>query len=98
MASYKNFSQKSRAIKEGAYDNFDNALSHDPKKQKKINYKNWTEFLSYYRYYIDKFAVDILGMDNLFPFQRLLLRAMGRYPNIMLIMCRGRLCYAPNLW
>ena len=39
MASYKNFSQKSRAIKEGAYDNFDNALSHDPKKQKRINLK-----------------------------------------------------------
>ena len=34
MASYKNFSQKSRAIKEGAYDNFDNALSHDPKENK----------------------------------------------------------------
>lgn len=28
-------------------------------------------------------------MTNLFPFQRLLLRAMGRYPNIMFIMCRG---------
>ena len=89
MASYKNFSRKSRAIKEGAYNNFDSALSHDPKKMKKINYEEWTKFLSYYRYYIDKFAVDILGMDNLFPFQRLLLRAMGRYPNIMLIMCRG---------
>ena len=28
-------------------------------------------------------------MTNLFPFQRLLLRAMGRFPNIMFIMCRG---------
>lgn len=89
MASYRNFSFKSRAVKEGAYDNYDSALSYDPKKQKKIDYEEWTKFLSYYRYYVDKFAVDILGMNNLFPFQRLLLRAMGRYPNIMLIMCRG---------
>ena len=48
MASYKNFSQKSRAIKEGAYDNFDNALSHDPKKQKKKqrHYKNGLKIIS----------------------------------------------------
>ena len=77
MTSYKNFSQKSRAIKEGAYDNFDNALSHDPKKQKKINYENWTKFLSYYRYYIDEFACDILGL-KLYPFQRLMLRCRKR--------------------
>lgn len=89
MPSYKNYSKKLNAVREGAYDNFDNALSHDPKKMKKIDYEEWTKFLSYYRYYIDKFAVDILGMTNLFPFQRLLLRAMGRYPNIMFIMCRG---------
>lgn len=89
MASYKNFSKKVNAKKEGAYDNFDSALSYDPKRQKKIDYEEWTKFLSYYRYYIDKFAVDVLGMTNLFPFQRLLLRAMGRYPNIMFIMCRG---------
>jgi hypothetical protein len=89
MGSYNNFSQKSRTKTEGAYDNVDNALSYDPINIEKINYEQWTEFLSYYRYYVDKFAVDILGMDNLYPFQRLLLRAMGRYPNIMMICCRG---------
>ena len=56
---------------------------------KKINIENWAHFLSYYRYYVDKFAVDVLGMTNLFPFQRLLLRVMGRYPNTMIIACRG---------
>ena len=89
MASYKNFSQKRRAAQTWAYNNTDNPLSYDPINSEKIDYEEWTKFLSYYRYYIDKFAVDILGMDNLFPFQRLLLRAMGRFPNIMFIMCRG---------
>ena len=28
-------------------------------------------------------------MDNLFSFQRLLLRAMGRFPNTMILACRG---------
>lgn len=53
-----------------------------------IDYEAWTEFISYYRYYIDEFAMDILGI-NLFPFQRLILRAMARYQNEMLIACRG---------
>lgn len=89
MGSYKNFSQKSRAQADGLYDDFDSSLSHDPINVEKIDFEEWTKFLSYYRYYIDKFAVEILGMDNLYPFQRLLLRAMGRYPNTMLICCRG---------
>ena len=37
---------------------------------------------------IDKFATDILGL-NLYPFQKLILRAMARCPNAMLICCRG---------
>ena len=88
MASYKNFSQKRRAIQTWAYNNTDNPLSYDPINSEKIDYEEWTKFLSYYRYYIDKFAVDILGV-NLFPFQRLIMRAMARYPNAMLICCRG---------
>ena len=77
------------AQKTWGYDNMDSPLSYDPINSEKIDYEEWTKFLSYYRYYVDEFAVDILGMDNLFPFQRLLLRAMGRFPNIMFIMCRG---------
>ena len=89
MASYKNFSKKRRDEADWESNNTDSPLSYDPINQEKIDYEAWTKFLSYYRYYIDEFAVDILGMTNLFPFQRLLLRAMGRYPNVMFIMCRG---------
>lgn len=88
MASYKNFSQKKNIERNWGYNNTDSAYSYDPIKPEKIEYGEWTKFLSYYRYYIDKFAVDILGI-NLFPFQRLILRAMARYPNAMLICCRG---------
>ena len=88
MASYKNFSKKRRAEQDWSNNNTDSPLSYDPINQESIDYEEWTKFLSYYRYYIDKFAVDILGI-NLFPFQRLIMRAMARYPNAMLICCRG---------
>ena len=88
MASYKNFSQKRRAAQDWLDKNTDSPLSYDPINQEHIDYEEWTKFLSYYRYYVDKFAVDMLGV-NLFPFQRLILRAMARYPNAMLICCRG---------
>lgn len=70
------------------YDSIDNPASYDPINQEAIDYEEWTKFLSYYRYYLDEFAVDILGV-NLFPFQRLILRAMARYQNSMMICCRG---------
>ena len=89
MASYKNFSKRIQSERNWISNNTDEATSYDPINQEKIDYESWTKFLSYYRYYVDEFAVDILGMTNLFPFQRLLLRAMGRFPNIMFIMCRG---------
>ena len=90
MASYKNFGKRKQLENDwGFSENMDSPMSHDPINQEKINYEAWTKFLSYYRYYVDEFAVDILGMTNLFPFQRLLLRAMGRFSNIMFIMCRG---------
>lgn len=88
MASYKNFSKRRRAEADWDLYNTDSPLSYDPIKSEKIDYEEWTKFLSYYRYYIDKFATDILGV-NLFPFQRLIMRAMARYPNVMLICCRG---------
>jgi len=88
VASYKNFSKKRRAEQDWLTKNTDSPLSYDPINQEQIDYEEWTKFLSYYRHYIDKFAVDVLGV-NLFPFQRLILRAMARYPNAMLICCRG---------
>lgn len=61
----------------------------DSKDIGRINYEEWTKVLSFYRYYVDKFAVDCLGMDNLYPFQRLMLRAMATHNNTMIIACRG---------
>lgn len=69
-------------------DNIESTYTNDPIREENIDYEAWTQFISYYRYYIDAFAVDILGI-KLFPFQRLILRAMGRYQNSMLIACRG---------
>lgn len=88
MPSYKNFSFKSRKEKDGSYENYNSPDSHDPIKQQSINQEEWIKFISYYRYYIDEFATDILGV-KLYPFQRVILRAMARYQNSMLIMCRG---------
>lgn len=84
----RNYSLESRKIKEGKYDDFDSNFSHDPRNGEMIDYEAWSEFISYYRYYIDEFACDILGL-KLYPFQRLILRAMGRYQNSMFIACRG---------
>lgn len=69
-------------------ENIESTYTNDPIREENIDYHAWTQFTSYYRYYIDAFAVDILGI-KLFPFQRLILRAMGRYQNSMLIACRG---------
>lgn len=88
MASFKNFSQKSRALKDGSSMDMDSVFSHDPIKEEVIDYEAWAEFMSYYRYYIDEFAVNVLGL-RLYPFQRLILRAMARYQNSMFIACRG---------
>lgn len=67
---------------------FDSESSYDPISEVSIDYDAWTEFLSYYRYYIDEFAEDILGLE-LFPFQRVILRAMARGQMTILIACRG---------
>lgn len=88
MAVHKNFSKKSRNIKEGSNDNFDSPYSYDPIKEENIDIDEWVEFISYYRYYIDEFAVDVLKL-NMYPFQRLILRAMARYQTSMFIACRG---------
>ena len=67
---------------------YDNPMSNNIVNDEAIDYEAWTEFISYYRYYIDEVATDILGL-KLFPFQRVILRAMARYDSSMLIACRG---------
>nr|DAG31512.1 MAG TPA: large terminase [Caudoviricetes sp.] len=79
---------KSFADKTWEHNNTDSPYSHDPIKLESINYDDWASLLSYYRYYLDRFATDMLEL-RLFPFQKLILRAMARYPNVMLICCRG---------
>ncbi len=87
--SYKKYkiSQKIQEINGSKLD-LDNPSSHDPLQEENINYEAWAEFLSYYRYYVDEFITDILQF-KIFPFQRLIIRAMARYNNTMLICCRG---------
>ena len=69
-------------------EDFDSTYSNDPINEASIDYEAWTEFFSYYRYYVDEFAMDILHVD-LFPFQRVILRAMARGQFSCLIACRG---------
>jgi hypothetical protein len=61
----------------------DSPLSYDPIKDQDVNYDGWAKFLSYYRYYPDKFACEILGV-NLYPFQKLLFRAMAHHKDSVL--------------
>lgn len=88
MASYKNFSKKSRAQKDGSNDNLYCKESNNIRYEEKIDVEEWREFFSFYRYYVDRFAIEILGL-KLFPFQRLLLRAMARNNTIICSCCRG---------
>ncbi|MGM1044871.1 MAG: hypothetical protein ACQEXX_01855 [Bacillota bacterium] len=86
--SYKNYSKKSRKINDGHFNNYESSYSYDPVNRETINNETWMEYISYYRHYIDEFAVDVLGL-KLYPFQRLILRAMAKYQYSMLICCRG---------
>lgn len=90
MAIYKNFSSKSRKKQNGDYENLDSAYSYDPINDIKddLNNEEWKKFIAYYRKYIDKFCIEILGL-KLYLFQRLILRAMARNQYTMLICCRG---------
>lgn len=69
-------------------ENIESPYSNVTIKEESIDYEAWTNFISYYRYYLDEFAVDILGI-NLFPFQRVIIRAMARGQFSCLIACRG---------
>lgn len=63
-------------------------IDYKPKLTDTIEFEEWARFLSFYRYYVDKFATDILGL-KLYPFQCFLLRSMARKQNNMIIACRG---------
>ena len=43
-------------------ENVESVYTNNPVREENIDYEAWTEFISYYRYYIDAFAVDILGI------------------------------------
>lgn len=89
MNKYEKQQEKEKQLYDKKHaEDFDSTYSNDPINEVSIDYEAWTEFFSYYRYYIDEFAIDILGVD-LFPFQRVILRAMGRGQFSVLIACRG---------
>jgi hypothetical protein len=88
MPSYQNFSQHSRKVNDFSYHDFDSPDSYDPIKEEQINIENWVKFVSYYRHYIDEFAINVLGL-KLYPFQRVILRCMARYKESMFIASRG---------
>lgn len=89
MDKYEKQQEKEKQLYDQKHaEDFDSTYSNDPINEVSIDYETWTEFFSYYRYYIDEFAIDILGVD-LFPFQRVILRAMGRGQFSVLIACRG---------
>lgn len=89
MDKYEKQQEKEKQLYDKKHsEDFDSTYSNDPINEVTIDYEAWTEFFSYYRYYIDEFAIDILGVD-LFPFQRVILRAMGRGQFSVLIACRG---------
>lgn len=89
MDKYEKQQEKEKQLYDQKHaEDFDSTYSNDPINEVSIDYEAWTEFFSYYRYYIDEFAIDILGAD-LFPFQRVILRAMGRGQFSVLIACRG---------
>ena len=87
---HKNFSLESRREKDGEYNDHASPHSHDPIKNQNesLDKEEWRKFISYYRKYPDKFAIEVLGL-KIFLFQRLVLRAMARNQYVMLIMCRG---------
>lgn len=89
MDKYEKQQKKEKQLYDKRHaEDFDSTYSNDPINEVSIDYEAWTEFFSYYRYYIDEFAMDILHVD-LFPFQRVILRAMARGQFSVLIACRG---------
>ncbi|XZH99786.1 hypothetical protein ACSXEK_16400 (plasmid) [Clostridium perfringens] len=92
MATHKNFSKKKQLKQTGAYDNVDSPLANDPindTEKENLSDDAWIEYIDYYRQYIDKFCIEVLGLKLHF-FQRMILRAMSRHQYVCLICCRGK--------
>lgn len=83
-----NYSKYKQDLQADNHNNFDHVNSYSSRKPQVINVENWEYFLSYYRYHIDEFAINILKA-KLYPFQRLMLRAMAHHKYSMLICSRG---------
>ena len=45
-------------------------INNDEKTEDNLDYEEWTKFISYYRYYLDEFAVDI-------PFSKIDVKSNG---------------------
>ena len=56
-------------------------FSNDPIKKQQFNKDNWRLFIGYYRWYPDKLATDYFGLI-IYPWQRLVLRAIFRSSNV----------------
>lgn len=97
MTSYRNFSQKSRSIKDNnKYNNPQNIETTKVNENQIKSFENqkdkWRELCSYFRFYPDKF-LDVLAGDNpkitLYFYQRVYLRIMMRYRKVFLTATRG---------
>jgi hypothetical protein len=84
MPVYKNFSKKSRKRREGAFDDFDSPESNITVNEENINRESWRKFLAYYRYYIDEFAVDVLGLHLSISFSAVDIEGYGSKPVLQL--------------
>lgn len=82
------YNKKLKAKLNGAYDDFEAPESNIIVNEETVNKKAWMEFFGYYRYHIDEFAIDVLGL-KLYPFQRVILRGMVKHHSSMFIACRG---------
>lgn len=88
MGHIAGFSKKKQAIQNEQFLDPSSPFSNNVHKEESVKIENWKQFFSYYRYYIDKFVINVLG-QKIYPFQRLILRAMVRYQYSMLVCCRG---------
>ena len=88
MAHITGFNRKRQALQGEQYLDPASPFSNDVHNDETVKLENWKQFFSYYRYYIDKFAINVLK-QRVYPFQRLILRAMMKYQYSMCICCRG---------
>lgn len=93
MASYKNFTQNKWKNLNDLSDNpNDTSKKNTSIKKFEDTLEDWADMLSYFRWYPDKFVEYLLPKDSkfqLYPFQRIYLRIMTRFRNVMIVATRG---------